>query len=124
MTVTSPGYPTTRLVLRTSMAVSERLAPEVVTLIQAMAKDNVLWGAERIGGELLKLCIRVILSERRLHRVLRQYVEIYFNRARPHQGLFQRITARAASRSVSEVGRNVVGLWNLGGLHHHYQRAA
>ena len=32
-----------------------RLAPEIVTLIQAIAKDNMLWGAERIRGELLKL---------------------------------------------------------------------
>jgi len=38
--------------------------------------------------------------------------------------LFQRIPARAASRSVSEVGRNVAGLPILGGLHHDYQRAA
>ena len=28
-----------------------RLAPEVVTSIQTMAKDNALWGAERIRGE-------------------------------------------------------------------------
>ena len=26
----------------------KRLAPEIVTLILAMAKDNLLWGAERI----------------------------------------------------------------------------
>ena len=36
-----------------------RIAPELVTLIQGMAKDNALWGAERIRGELLKLGIRV-----------------------------------------------------------------
>jgi hypothetical protein len=38
--------------------------------------------------------------------------------------LFQRIPALAESRSVSEIGRNVVGLPILGGLHHDYQRAA
>ncbi len=37
----------------------KRLAPEIVSLIQAMAKDNVFWGAERIRGELLKLSFRV-----------------------------------------------------------------
>ena len=37
----------------------KRLAPKVVTLIQAMAKNNLLWGAERIRGELLKLGIRI-----------------------------------------------------------------
>ena len=30
----------------------KRLAPEIVTLIHAMTKDNVLWGAERIRGGL------------------------------------------------------------------------
>ena len=34
---------------------TSRLAPEIITLIQTMATDNVLWGAERIRGELLKL---------------------------------------------------------------------
>jgi transposase InsO family protein len=66
----------------------------------------------------------VILSERQLHRVLREYLETDYNSARPHQGLFQRIPARAAFRSVSEVGRNVVGLPILGGLHHDDQWAA
>ncbi len=46
------------------------LAPEVVTLIQAMANDNVLWGAERIRGELLKLSFRV--SNRTIQKYIRQ----------------------------------------------------
>jgi hypothetical protein len=46
-----------------------RLAPEVVTLIQTMAKDNALWGAERIRGELLKLGIRV--SKRTIQKYMR-----------------------------------------------------
>ena len=66
----------------------------------------------------------VILSERQLHRVLREYVETYFNSARPHQGLSQRIPALAASQLVSEAGRHVVGRPILGGLHHDYQWAA
>jgi len=66
----------------------------------------------------------VILSESQLHRVLREAVTTYFNRARPHQGLSQRIPALAASRSVPEVGKNVVGLPILGGLHHDYPWAA
>ncbi len=47
----------------------KRLAPEVVTLIQAMAKHNVLWGAERTRGELLKLGIRV--SKRTIQKYMR-----------------------------------------------------
>ena len=38
---------------------SSRVDPEVIALIQRMAAENVLWGAERIRGELLKLGIRV-----------------------------------------------------------------
>jgi putative transposase len=40
-----------------------------VTLIQAMAKDNVLWGAERIRGKLLKLSFRV--SKRTIQKYMR-----------------------------------------------------
>jgi transposase InsO family protein len=36
-----------------------RLDPETTTLIRTMAKDNRLWGAERIRGELLKLGLAV-----------------------------------------------------------------
>jgi putative transposase len=36
-----------------------KIPAETVALIQAMARDNRLWGAERIRGELLKLGIQV-----------------------------------------------------------------
>ena len=36
-----------------------KVAAETITLIRQMAKDNQLWGAERIRGELLKLGIHV-----------------------------------------------------------------
>jgi len=36
-----------------------RAAPETIALIRKMAKENRLWGAERIRGELLKLGVRV-----------------------------------------------------------------
>ncbi len=48
----------------------KRLAPEIVTLIQVMAKDNILWGEERIRGELLKLGIRV--SKRTIQEYVKQ----------------------------------------------------
>jgi len=50
-----------------------RIAPDTVALIQEMARDNRLWGAERIRGELLKLGIT--LSKRTVQR--------YMRRARP-----------------------------------------
>jgi transposase InsO family protein len=46
------------------------LAPDVVALIRQMAKDNRLWGAERIQGELLKLGIHV--AKRTIQKYLRQ----------------------------------------------------
>ena len=38
-----------------------RISPETVALIKEIARDNRLWGAERIRGELLKLGLRVCL---------------------------------------------------------------
>ena len=37
-----------------------KIPPETIALIEKMAKENGLWGAERIRGELLKLGIEVI----------------------------------------------------------------
>lgn len=47
-----------------------KIAPEIVTLIQQMAQENPLWGAERIRGELLKLGIKVAKRtiQRYMHR--------------------------------------------------------
>ena len=36
-----------------------RILPETIRLIKQIAKDNLLWGAERIRGELLKLGIKI-----------------------------------------------------------------
>lgn len=47
-----------------------KLAAETIRLIQTMARDNRLWGAERIRGELLKLGIRV--SKRTVQKYMRQ----------------------------------------------------
>src|SRR5215470_7934946 len=40
-------------------SLSPRISQETVALIQQMARDNRLWGAERIRGESLKLGIHV-----------------------------------------------------------------
>jgi len=47
-----------------------RLSQETVALIKEMARDNRLWGAERIRGELLKLGIHV--SKRTIQKYMRQ----------------------------------------------------
>jgi transposase InsO family protein len=46
-----------------------KIAAETIALIQTMARDNRLWGAERIRGELLKLGIHV--SRRTVQKYMR-----------------------------------------------------
>jgi putative transposase len=50
-------------------SLTPRISPEAVALIQEMARDNRLWGAERIRGELLKLSIHV--SKRTIQKYMR-----------------------------------------------------
>ncbi len=50
-------------------ATKPEIPRETIELIQRMAKENLLWGAERIQGELLKLGIRV--AKRTVQRYVR-----------------------------------------------------
>jgi len=54
---------------RRRRAAPPRVAESTIELIQRRARENRLWGAERIRGELLKLGIRV--SKRTIQRLLR-----------------------------------------------------
>ncbi len=56
-----------------------RLSADTITLIQQMAKDNRLWGAERIHGELLKLGIKVATAT----------IQKYMRSARPSRAASQ-----------------------------------
>jgi transposase InsO family protein len=81
---------------------------------------------ERFLGSVRRECLDhvVILGERHLQWVLKEYIDTYFNPARPHQGLSQRVPAAIASRaSLRDEGR-VIALPILGGLHHDYRLAA
>ena len=93
---------------------------EVRTAYRA-PKENAI--CERFLGSVRRECLDhlLILSEAHLRRVVREYVA-YFNSARPHQGLQQRIPDPPAvcSPSVGAVRATPV----LGGLHHIYRRAA
>jgi putative transposase len=51
-------------------SLTPRISQETVALIKEMARDNRLWGAERIRGELLKLGIRV--CKRTIQKYMRQ----------------------------------------------------
>jgi transposase InsO family protein len=79
---------------------------------------------ERFLGSVRRECLDhvLVLGERHLRRVLREYVA-YFNRERPHQGLGQ-----ATPEPPPAARRNRAGSVHaepvLGGLHHAYQRAA
>jgi hypothetical protein len=79
---------------------------------------------ERFIGGLRRECLDhlIVLGERHLHRILREYVT-FFNAARPHEGIQQLIPSPTARpqylRGVSVVSKPV-----LGGLHHDYQVAA
>ena len=63
----------------------------------------------------------LILNERHLAKVVREYAG-YFNHARPHQGIGQRIPL-PPKVEPPQTGK-VIAFPVLGGLHHDYHRAA
>jgi putative transposase len=66
----------------------------------------------------------LILHERQLQRVLNAYV-MYFNQARPHQGIQQQIPdSCGSSRSAPHEATKVVAIPILAGLHHDYRKVA
>jgi transposase InsO family protein len=77
---------------------------------------------ERFWGSLRRECLDffILLGERHLYRVVKEYVA-YFNTARPHQGIGQRIPGELEP-SVGE--GEIIAFPVLGGLHHDYRRAA
>ncbi len=80
---------------------------------------------ERFLGSVRRECLDHIrgLGEGHLRRVLDEYTGAYFNKARPHQGLAQRIPA-AGVGPPAEAADNIIATPVLGGLHHDYKRAA
>jgi len=81
---------------------------------------------ERFIGSLRRECLDhlLILHERHLRRVLREYVA-YFNTDRPHQGIGQAIPERVAPNQEAPYGTGgVTTTAILGGLHHSYRWAA
>jgi putative transposase len=104
--------------------VAEGAGIEVVKMLPRAPNLNPI--CERFLGSARRECLDrlVIVSEGQLHRVLKEYVETYFNRARPHQGLFQRIPSGAKLRPSSESGRTTAAISLLGGLHHEYRWVA
>jgi len=66
----------------------------------------------------------LIFREKQLQRVLNQYV-VYFNWARPHQGIQQQLPEPSRSAiSSHHAGDKVIAVPRVGGLHHDYQWVA
>jgi putative transposase len=81
---------------------------------------------ERFLGSVRRECLDhfLIFSEKHLYRLLQAYM-VYFNQARPHQGLRQRIPdPPTLSASPPKQQSRVITVPMLGGLHHDYNRAA
>jgi transposase InsO family protein len=81
---------------------------------------------ERFLGSVRRECLDhvVIPGEDHLRRVLTEYVAAYFNAARPHQGLGQRIPGETRVAARRAPGASVAATPILGGLHHDYRWAA
>jgi putative transposase len=74
---------------------------------------------ERFLGSLRRECLDhvLILSEGHLHRIVKEYTE-YFNHARPHQGIKQRIPCRPVQLGAPPVNGELLSRPVLAGLHH------
>lgn len=105
-------------------AVAEGTRIELVMIPQRSPNLNPI--CERFLGSVRRECLDhvAIVTVRQLRRLLGEYVDSYFNRARPHQGLNQSIPTRDPPPSVPELDGNILAHPVLGGLHHDYRWAA
>ncbi len=80
---------------------------------------------ERFPGSVRRECLDhvLILNERHLECVLKEYAFSYFNNVRPHQRIQQRVPVASKRKSYAE-NADVVAFPILGGLHHDYRVAA
>jgi putative transposase len=78
----------------------------------------------RFIGTLRRECLAhmLVLHRNHLHRLVTRFVD-YYNHARPHQGISQRIPARFDQNYHPQSGQ-AVSTPVLGGLHHSYTRTA
>jgi putative transposase len=64
-----------------------------------------------------------MFSDQKLHRIIKEYV-IYFNRARPHQGIAQKIMEESGREPPPAANGKIVAFPVPNGLYHDYRRAA
>jgi Integrase core domain len=87
---------------------------------------NIIDKYKRFLGSVRRECLDhfLIFHEKQLSRLLKAYV-LYFNQARPHQGLGQQIPDPLVFSAPPSQPRNqVIAVPVLGRLHHDYQRTA
>jgi putative transposase len=80
---------------------------------------------ERFLGSVRRECLDhfLIFHEKQLHRLLNAYV-LYFNQARPHQGIQQQLPDPPVPSAPShDLSDKVISVPVVGGLHHDYRRA-
>jgi putative transposase len=66
----------------------------------------------------------IILNEEHLKGLLKEYIEEYYHRARPHQGLDGHPPFPAAKLEPVAGASRLVSIPVVGGLHHRYVRVA
>ncbi len=66
----------------------------------------------------------IVLSERHLNRLLREYIEQYYHSARPHQGLDGGTPVATKKPSVAAGPLKLISFPICSGLHHRYERLA
>jgi putative transposase len=94
---------------------------ELVTPYKAPKANAV---CERFMGSLKRECLdhMLILHTKQVVRLVNEYVN-YYNQARAHQGIQQRIPVQFDSKEMPEQTGKVVAKPVLNGLHHHYSRS-
>jgi hypothetical protein len=66
----------------------------------------------------------MVLNEEHLQRLLKEFMEGYYHRARPHQGLQGDTPVPSAKPEPAADGSRLVSIPVVGGLHHRYIRVA
>ena len=97
----------------------------IKTVLTAVRAPQANASAERVVGTLRRECLDhlMIVNERHLRLVLREYVA-HYNHVRPHQALELWAPDDRRPRSPPRSEGQVVGRPILGGLHHEYERLA
>ena len=74
-------------------------------------------------GTIRRECLdhMIIFNERQLQRILEEFMD-YYHRVRPHKSLAD--DSPDGREMEDDVGKKIVALPVLGGLHHHYTRRA